>query len=270
MFLQCPALQSPATPSGRTPAAMRAALSAALLAAALLQAAPALASIEAPPAVASRCFGSSANGRIEDAVRLPLSGPNYAAYSTAGTMAGRTYVHTTVAKIIAGSYALLHQALPGNVFVYGETGAPTGGRFKPHRTHQNGLAADFFVPVRDATGRSVALPTDTPRLGYDIDFDAAGRHGDYTLDFDAMAQHLFRLDAAAHAHGSGIAQVVFDPALLPKLFATPRGAWLKQHLPFRTALREASPSGHYHVEFSLRCAPLRAAAQAKVTKRMAR
>jgi penicillin-insensitive murein endopeptidase len=252
----------------------RRALLVATAAAALLHGVPVGATAggtETAPPVASRCFGSSAHGRIENAVRLPISGPNYTAYSTAGTMAGRTYVHTTVAAIITGSYALLHQARPGTVYVYGETGAPTGGRFKPHRTHQNGLSADFFVPVRDGSGRSVALPTDTPRLGYDIAFDAAGRHGDHTIDFDAMAEHLFRLDAAAHAHGSGIAQVVYDPVLLPTLFATPRGPWLKQHLPFRPVPRlsgDLPSSGHYHVEFSVRCGPLRADGQS--ARRVAR
>ncbi|MDP0919020.1 hypothetical protein Q6272_28610, partial [Klebsiella pneumoniae] len=96
---------------------------------------------------------------------------------------------------------------------------------RPHRSHQNGLSVDFFVPVRDADGRSVALPTGVGnQWGYDIDFDADARWGAYRIDFDALAEHLLELHRAATARGLGIAQVIFDTAYLPRLFATAHGA----------------------------------------------
>ena len=107
--------------------------------------------------------------------------------------------------------------------MYGEAGWPSGGRISPHRTHQNGLSVDFFVPVRDRSGRSVRLPAGmTNRFGYDIEFDADGRFDDYSIDFDAMAEHLYQLHVAAKARSVGIALVILDPPFQPKLFATTR------------------------------------------------
>ncbi len=173
-------------------------------------------------AAESQCFGSISNGRIEDSVRLPDSGANFIAYSALAVTAGRTYVHSSVAAVITAAYAALEVENPSVTYVYGETGFQAGGRFKPHRTHQNGLSVDFFVPVRNAAGKSVPLPTGvTNRLGYDIEFNAAAKYGEYRIDFPAMAEHLYQLHVAAKARGVGIALVIFDTPFLPRLFATP-------------------------------------------------
>lgn len=184
-----------------------------------------LCAVASATAADSQCYGSVANGRIEHAVRLPASGANYGAYSMLGVAAGRTYVHSRVAAVMADSYAALAKTLSDTHFIYGETGAANGGRFKPHRTHQNGLSVDFFVPVRGADGTPARLPISVGnRLGYDIEFDAQGRLGEQAIDFDAIAEHLYALHRAAAAHGIGIAKVIIDPPFLPRLFATRRGA----------------------------------------------
>ena len=111
-----------------------------------------------------------------DARKLPLEGANFSAYSKLAAAAGRTFVHSEVHAVLLAAYAQLHTALPGTVYVYGETGAAGGGPFAPHKTHQNGLSVDFFMPVRDRSGASVPLPTPAAtRFGYDIEFDADGR-----------------------------------------------------------------------------------------------
>jgi penicillin-insensitive murein endopeptidase len=205
----------------------------------------------------SQCFGAVHNGRIEGSVKLPLSGANYTAYSTVAAAAGRTYVHSKVAAIVADTYAALAAQSPATLYVYGETGWPSGGRFQPHRTHQNGLSVDFFVPVRDASGRSVVLPTGlSNRFGYDIEFDANAKYADYTIDFAAIAEHLYQLHIAAKAHGAGIALVIFDPPFHAKLFATPRGAYLKAHLPFMAGHAWVRHDEHYHVDFAVPCKPI--------------
>jgi penicillin-insensitive murein DD-endopeptidase len=215
-----------------------------------LLAAPAMAT------AASTCHGLVHLGRIDGAVRLPQDGPNFSAYSSVAAMAGRTYVHSEVAAILLGAYGALHQALPGTVFVYGETGGARGGRFRPHRTHQNGLSVDFFVPVRDAAGKSVPLPTPaTTRFGYDIEFDAQGRYGAYRIDFPALAEHLFQLDTAARARGLGLAKVIVDPRYDQFLFSTPRGAYLKARLPFMKGKPWVRHDEHYHVDFAVPCTP---------------
>jgi penicillin-insensitive murein endopeptidase len=138
--------------------------------------------------------------------------------------------------------------------VYGETGLASGGRFPPHRTHQNGLSVDFFVPVRDASGKPAVLPTETqPRFGYDIEFDVRGAYQQYRIDFAALAEHLYQLHAAARANGAGIDKVIIDTAFLPQLFATPRGPWLKLNLPFMKGTPWVRHDEHYHVDFALPC-----------------
>jgi penicillin-insensitive murein endopeptidase len=103
----------------------------------------------------------------------------------------------------------------------------------------------------------VPLPTGpTNRFGYDIEFDAAGRFGEYTIDFVALAEHLQALDVAARARGATIALVILDPRYLPRLFATPQGETLKRTLQFMKRDAWVRHDEHYHVDFALPCKPL--------------
>ncbi len=204
----------------------------------------------------SQCFGTVSNGRIEGSVKLPLRGPNFVAYSTLAATVGRTYVHSKVEDIIVSAYSAIQATHPESTYVYGETGWPSGGRIRPHRTRQNGLSVDFFVPVRDADDRPVPLPTSvTNRFGYDIEFDAGGKFGAYRIDFSAIAEHLYQLDVAAKSMDAGIALVIFDAAYLPTLFSTPRGRYLQHEVPFMKGKPWVRHDEHYHVDFSVPCKP---------------
>ena len=204
----------------------------------------------------SQCYGTVSKGRIENSVKLPLGGKNFSAYSAMGAAAGRTHVHGKVAEVLLAAYDELARAQPLNVYVYGETGWASGGRMRPHRTHQNGLSVDFFVPVRNAAGKSVPLPTDiTNKLGYAIEFDASGQYGEYTIDFAALAEHLYQLHHVALAKGVGISLVILDAAYLPRLFATERGPYLQKALPFMKGKPWVRHDEHYHVDFSVPCKP---------------
>lgn len=204
-------------------------------------------------ASASRCHGKVSNGSLEHGVQLPDAGANFSAYSTLATGMGRNYVHGEVALIMLDAWRALESAAPGALYVYGETGSAHGGRFRPHRTHQNGLSVDFFVPVRDAKDRPARLPTPaTQRFGYDIEFDRDARYGVYRIDFAAMAEHLYQLDQAARARGRGLALVIFDPAYLPRLFDTPRGPALRK-LHFMQGKPWVRHDEHYHVDFAIPC-----------------
>ncbi len=207
-------------------------------------------------AQASQCFGSVSHGRLEDGVKLPLSGPNFSAYSKLAASLGRTHVHSKVAQIITQSYQALEKNAAGKQFVYGETGWPKGGRIRPHRTHQNGLSVDFFVPVINAQGISEPLPISlSNKLGYNIEFDAAGHYQEFQIDFAALAEHLYQLRIAAKAQGAGIAQVIIERSYLPRLFATPRGAAIRD-LPFMKGKPWVRHDEHYHVDFAVACQPL--------------
>jgi penicillin-insensitive murein endopeptidase len=219
----------------------------------------AVAAVYVPPATPdapSRCFGTPANGRIENAVALPLSGSNFSAYADIARRLGRTFVHDRVHRVVLAAYAELETTQPDQHFIYAETGAPRGGRFRPHRTHQNGLSADFHVPVRDPQGRAASLPLSAlNRYGYDLEFDAQGRLGDLVIDFAAINAHLLALDAAARAQGIGIDRVILDPPYLPKLFAAERGDEVRQRLRFMPRPAWVRHDEHYHVDFAVRCEP---------------
>ncbi|KQV44960.1 peptidase [Duganella sp. Root198D2] len=212
-----------------------------------------MAAIAPGATAASNCHGTVNRGSIEGSVQLPPEGANFTAYSPVAVAMRRNHVHSEVSAIILEAYAKLELAAPKAQYVYGETGNEYGGRFRPHRTHQNGLSVDFFVPVHGRDGLPARLPTPaTQHFGYDIEFDRTARYGEYSIDFTAMAEHLYQLDQAARARGRGIAQVIFDTAYLPRLFATPRGAALKK-LNFMKGKPWVRHDEHYHVDFAVPC-----------------
>lgn len=149
------------------------------------------------------------------------------------------------------AYKKLAEESPELVFVYGETGWPSGGSFRPHRTHQNGLSVDFMVPVTKR-GHSVPLPTHVlNKWGYAIDFDREGRAEKLQIDFEAIAAHLHALIVAGRSYGVGIELVVFAPDLQEHLFKTERGAALREPLRFNVTPSWVRHDDHYHVDFRL-------------------
>jgi penicillin-insensitive murein endopeptidase len=204
----------------------------------------------------SVCYGTTSKGKLEGAVQLPSEGVNYISYSATAELLGRTYVHSKVRDIIVDSYKALETVAPNKVFKYAETGFEKGGRFKPHKTHQNGLSVDFMVPVVNEEGDSVHLPSHYfNKLGYNIEFDENGKYDEYTIDYDAMAAHIVALHRSAKRHGAGIWRVIFDPQLQPNLLETKHGAYLKKHIRFSNKRSWVRHDEHYHVDFRVRCEP---------------
>ncbi|MRW92679.1 replication initiation protein [Duganella sp. FT80W] len=208
------------------------------------------------PAMASTCYGTVAQGRLEQGVQLPASGANFAAYSTLGVAAGRTYVHSDVRDVVLDAYRALAQSTPSTHYVYGETGLANGGPMPPHKTHQAGISVDFMVPVLNAQGVSVPLPSSPlNKFGYGLEFDTKGRYQNLRIDYEAMAEHLYQLSLAAQRHHLGISRVIFDPQLTTQLLATRRGRELQ--LPFMKERPWIRHDEHYHVDFAVSCRPWR-------------
>jgi len=202
----------------------------------------------------SICYGTTDKGRIENAWQLPASGKNFSAYSSLGAMVGRNYVHSKVYAAVVDAYKILFKEEPSKVFVYGETGWENGGRFRPHKTHQNGLSVDFFVPVLDKNRKSVPLPANAVnKFGYSIDFDSKGKYKEYTIDFEAMAAHLLALRDSADKNGIKIRRVIFDNDLQKLLFQTSEGKHLNLLLDFSTKKAWVRHDEHYHVDFIVPC-----------------
>lgn len=202
----------------------------------------------------SVCYGTTRNGRLHDGVKLPANGKNFSTYSSLAGLLGRTYVHGSVYDVVLAAYTIVAKSAPGKTFVYGETGKKNGGPFRPHKTHQNGLSVDFMIPVINAKGESVSLPTSPlNKFGYSIEFDGKGRWKEYTIDFDAMAEHLLALQQAAQQRNVGIWRVIFDPKLQPLLFATEPGKRLPSILKFSKKRSWVRHDEHYHVDFEVAC-----------------
>ena len=204
----------------------------------------------------SVCFGNTANGRLENGVKLALSGDNFTTYSYLASLLGRTYVHSMVKVIVENAYESLSNSDPQKVYKYAETGFERGGKFKPHKTHQNGLSVDFMTPVTNGDGTSVHLPTNPlNKYGYNIDFDANGQFDDLAIDYDALAAHIVALHKEALAQGVDLWRVIFDPELQPNLFETKYADYLKQHITFSKKRSWVRHDDHYHVDFRIPCKP---------------
>ncbi len=202
----------------------------------------------------STCYGTTSNGSLENGVKLPEKGSNFVAYSSIARVAGRTYVHSEVRDIIVASYKALEKKQPEKVYKYAETGFKEGGRFKPHKTHMNGLSVDFMTPVVNVDGESVHLPTHLfNRFGYDIEFDSDGVYDGLKIDYEALAAHIVSLHKQSKQAGYDLWRVIFDPMLQSHLYKTKYGAYLEKNINFSEKRSWVRHDEHYHVDFSIPC-----------------
>lgn len=204
----------------------------------------------------SICYGTTKDGRLENGWQLPLFGKNYEAYSSLGVITGRNYVHSKVYEVTVAAYKILEFTVPDTVFVYGESGFKEGGRFKPHKTHTNGLSVDFFVPVVNQEGISVKLPISLlNKFGYNIEFNQNAQYKNLSINFETMAKHLVAIKQAADAQGVGISVVIFDNSFQQKLFSTPTGKALPELMRFSVKKPWVRHDEHYHIDFEVKCEP---------------
>lgn len=202
----------------------------------------------------SVCYGITARGYLENGIQLPKHGNNFVGYSPLARLAGRTYVHTEVNKIIINTYEWLETEQPNKVYKYAEAGFKDGGIFKPHKTHQNGLSVDFMTPMIDKEGQSKHLPTHPlNKLGYSIEFDGEGNYKDLSIDYVSMAAHIVALHKESKRLGYDLWRVIFDPELQAGLFQTEYSNYLKENIKFSKKRSWVRHDEHYHVDFSIPC-----------------
>lgn len=202
----------------------------------------------------SICYGRVENGKVENAVRLPRSGPNFVRMAQGPMSNERVFVHSLVHDIVIETYAALAIERPKIRWVYGETGFEHGGPIPPHQTHQNGLSVDFFVPTLDKDGNSVQFPNRPDNgYGYQVNFNASGENSTHSIDFASLGELLYHLHMAAKNKGSGLTLVVFQKELRTRLFETARGKWLKENIPFPNWDDPSRHDQHIHVNFAVQC-----------------
>jgi len=204
----------------------------------------------------SESIGPTHDGSLVNGKRLPASGDNFVTYSYLGSLLGRNSVHSRVKDVVLNAYKDLHKKFPEKKFVYGETSWPSGGPLPPHKTHQTGLSVDFFVPVVNTDNESVPLPVSIfNKFGYNIEFDDQGRYDDLSIDFEAMAAHIYFLRENCKKHNMDIWRVIFDPALQPCVFETYHGNLIKEVVQFSKKRSWVRHDEHYHVDFILKEMP---------------
>ncbi|GAO01208.1 penicillin-insensitive murein endopeptidase [Anaeromyxobacter sp. PSR-1] len=172
----------------------------------------------------SRAIGTIARGSVEHAHVIPPWGPGYVTYSFLGSALGRQYVHGRVRDVLLATFATRSRSEGGRTFVVGETGWPRGGRFRPHRSHQNGMAVDVFVPLRTRAGAAASLGAwPWNAFGYGLEFDARGERGDQRIDFESLAALLLEAEDQSARRGLRIARVILAPEYVPLVLDTPSG-----------------------------------------------
>lgn len=197
----------------------------------------------------SIAHGTVSKGYLENGKRIDFQGDNFTTYSFLGYLAGRTYTHGKVKKMLLDTYKQCAKVLPDITFVLGETSWRKGGSFLPHRTHRNGLSIDFMTPLLK-NGIHYRTHHLLNLWGYRLEFDQKGKLGELEIDYETMARHLYELNIAAKKNGIKIKKVIFDPILRPYLLATPYGKKIK-NLPFTRNRVVIRHDDHYHVDFKI-------------------
>lgn len=207
---------------------------------------------------ASVCYGTTANGKLKNGVKLPLSGENFVSYSPELWALGRTYVHESVQKTLLKMYENLYLEMQDKKFVYAETGFKHGGRFKPHKTHQNGLSVDLMVPTMDVKSKlSVPFPTNVSnRFGYDVEFNRQGLYEEYQIDFEALGALIVEAYNASLYYKIGIWRVIFAPDLQPLLYKTSYGDFIKKNITLSKKKSWVRHDEHIHIDFDVSCESL--------------
>jgi len=205
----------------------------------------------------SKVIGTVAHGRIDHAHAIPPWGPGYVTYSFIGSALGRQYVDGRVRDTLLAAVSIRSNAEDGRRFVMGETGWPWGGRFRPHRSHQNGMAVYVFMPVETKTGETTTLSTwPWNKFGYGLEFDERGEMGDLRIQFESVAAFILEVDAQARQRGLRIGRVIITPEFVPLLLETPSGHRLGT-LSDRITRKPVwvRHDEHFHIDFEDAAAP---------------
>lgn len=168
--------------------------------------------------------GSPARGVLYHGHALPPWGPGYRTASMVIAALGRQYLHGDARDTLRAAFAARAAADPGRVHVVGETAVRKGGRFNGHRTHQNGLSVDLFMPLRDAKGEKTTLPTwPWNAFGYWWEFDAQGQSKGLQIDFEELATTIQTISDEAEKRNLEIERVIITPEYVPLVLGTESG-----------------------------------------------
>jgi penicillin-insensitive murein endopeptidase len=200
----------------------------------------------------SASVGTPSKGSLKDGVSFAAQGAGFVTYSKLGNLIGRQYVHSRVHDALVAAFGALHAAAPDRTFVLGETGLKAGGRFPPHRTHQNGLSVDIFMPVLDSQSQHALMPT-APwnKFGYSLEFDRSGRGEGLTIDFESVAQLLLEVHRQADLHGLAVDRIIVAPEYVDRVLSANAPGIRKLEQLFMRKPAWVRHDEHLHIDFRL-------------------
>jgi len=200
---------------------------------------------------AALSYGSGGCGKLQGGVALPCRGPNFEAGAATACLLGRNYLHPLVRDTVVAAFQALATQQPRRTWQYGETGKASGGRLWPHKTHQNGLAADFFMPVVNKQGEPQRLSISVlNKFGYALEFSKRGTLDGLRIDWQGVGAQLLALATAGQSRGVTIERIIITPDFhQPLLQQVPALQRLAPLLMKREAW--VRHDEHFHVDFAI-------------------
>lgn len=203
----------------------------------------------------SQSIGTTGNGKLINGKLLPSYGKNFQYFSEVSYFMGRAFVHHKVRDLLIESFDSLYIYFPKDTFYIMETSHKNGGKFFPHRTHQNGLSVDLMMPYLKNSEKYSGLD----RMGilhYSLQFtDNAQWEKDKSItpDFEKIAFQLYMLNKLAAKNGLQIAKIIIKTEWVPYLLATKNAKKYQLHkLPFVRSLAKIvneQHDDHFHLDF---------------------
>lgn len=199
--------------------------------------------------------GSVSNGSLKNAQIVPFFGDNFTYFDKDSYLGERAFTNNDISKIILNTYTDLKSFYPNRHFWLMELSNRNGGKIYPHRTHQNGLSADFMMPKLKNGEPNYELDS----LGKDHYFLSFDNEGKYTenpsiqIDFNLIAHHILLLEEQARKNGYRISKVIIKVEYKDELFATEYGEKLKDSGIY--VVRNLTPlineihDDHFHIDF---------------------
>jgi len=208
----------------------------------------------------TKSIGSVRDGKLENAYLVPYSGENWSYFSPFSYyILDNAYTHHKVHKTIIDAYTICEKTCPDKNFKLMETSHEEGGRMHFHRTHQNGMSADFMVPKMNSKGKQTRWLDHIGLSHYLLAFDDEGTStlsGNTKIDFETIGKHILALDKSARENGLRIRKIILKIALKDDLYATNSGKEIKKRgiyiVQGLSHIVDILHDDHYHIDFELR------------------
>jgi penicillin-insensitive murein endopeptidase len=166
-----------------------------------------IAELLALPGAATTSTGAPADGRIENAVALPESGPGFL-FNPKRPHDAR-YGTVELVQAIVRAAADVEQEMPGSGLVVNDLSLREGGPIRQHGSHQSGRDADilfYALDAKNAPRPAVGVTIEPNGRGWDFK-DLANGKDDVLVKLDA--KRTWRFMRALLEHGADHVQRIF-------------------------------------------------------------